>query len=113
MTKTKKNNSRSLNAFCWRSGKLEYAVNVPDGAMLLMPAPTKALRDKIEVLCRLSKVNSDWYVPGVPEAQNDIEALAAVKRFIACVEYTLLPKEEREKTTWAQYVKDKTERMAG
>ena len=92
-------------AYCWRSGKLEFTDNsLPSGALIISKGRGLKWRQKVEVLCRLAYDGITYLVPGVPEAENDEEALQAVYRFRAAVEWTLLPKKEKERIAWADYI---------
>jgi len=51
---------------------------MPRGALKL-PSARKSI---IEVLARHSRVNDDLIVPGIPEADTDIEAMEALDAFI-------------------------------
>lgn len=70
-------------AYCWRSGLLGFADGtLPDGALPLDRGTGDEWRGGVEVMCRLMKDGSGRYlVPGVPEAENDEEALQAVFKF--------------------------------
>lgn len=94
-------------AFCYRSGHVGFGTVVPKGAIFLMSVPTIKVRETIEVQCRLSKTTDDIFIPGVPEADNDDEALNAVKKFIARVQWCLLPNGKRP-SDYRAYVQDKT-----
>lgn len=80
--------------YCWRTGVVEFGDELPHGALeLARYVPTSAAprgrstqlaiwRAKMQAACRLAYDNKTWLVPGIPEAQSDVEALAAYKKFI-------------------------------
>lgn len=68
-------------AYCWRSGKIEFGPKVPAGA-LPIGRGGKVFREKVEVHARLSRDdNETLLVPGIPEANNSNEAIAALSAF--------------------------------
>lgn len=71
-------NIQKLKAFCFRSGLLQVALEVPKGALELASAPDEVLTDAIVGSARLDYTNEQWLVPGVPEAADDDAALDAV-----------------------------------
>jgi hypothetical protein len=70
-------NSNQMKAFCYRSGLLEMATEVPAGALELAEAPEDIMIDAILGSARLSRTTDQWLVPGVPEANTDEAALDA------------------------------------
>lgn len=81
-------------AYCWRTGELEFTDHkLPDGALIISKGRTKAWEEQVRVLCRLGYDNTTWFVPGVPEAESDQEALDAVMRFIKRLNQCLKIKE--------------------
>ena len=100
-------------AYCWRNGTVGFTDGkLPDGALILSKGNGTKWRDKVEVLCRLAYDNKTYLVPGVPEAEDDDDALNAVIRFRAVLEWALLSKNERGKTSWVEYVKMKVKEAA-
>ncbi len=71
-------NSKQLRAFCFRSGLLQVAECVPEGALELALAPATVLVAAIEATARLAYDNATWLVPGVPEAPDEKKACDAV-----------------------------------
>lgn len=73
-------------AYCWRNGELGFTDGpLPEGALILDKGTGKEWRERIEIMCRLSYDGHTWLVPGIPEADDDIEALVAVRKFIAWI----------------------------
>ena len=72
-------------AYCYRSGLIEFGPTTPAGAIPIYTGEDKKLREKVEVLARHGQGKSagKLLVPGVPEASNDMNALAAVEQFVA------------------------------
>lgn len=70
-------NSKILKAYCWRTGQLQLAREVPEGALELAQAPDKVMTDAVQATARLAYDNT-WLVPGVPEASSDTAAVDAV-----------------------------------
>lgn len=64
-------NSNRLKAFCWRSGLLQLAREVPEGALELAEAPDQIMTDAVHGTARLAYDGATWLVPGVPEAKDD------------------------------------------
>jgi hypothetical protein len=73
--------NRKKYAFAWRNGRVQFGVNVPDGAICISEGDCSEWRKAIETLCRLSYCGKYWLVPGVPEAESDIEAVDALVAF--------------------------------
>lgn len=73
-------NSDLLSCYCWRSGQLEFDDEVPEGALLLTTHDPKE-RSSIEALARLSYDGKTFLVPGIPEAENDADAILAYNNF--------------------------------
>ena len=94
-------------AYCYRNGVLGFTDSAcPDGALPVAKGNGKKWRQQVEVLCRLAYDGVRLLVPGVPEAENDTDALNAVYRFQAALEWALLPKKTRQKTSWADYISE-------
>jgi hypothetical protein len=66
--------TKTLTAFCWRSGLLQVAREAPEGALVLATAPDKVMTDAISKTARLAYDGESWLVPGVPEAGEDSDA---------------------------------------
>lgn len=69
-------------AFCYASGQIGFARDLPEGALPIIKGKAKDVRDKIEGNARLAYDGKTWLVPGIPEAADDIAALDALERFI-------------------------------
>lgn len=80
-----------IRAYCYASGLIEFGTKIPDGALIIARGPEKELRDFIEVKARHgyrmrrvggrpTKVpgSETLLVPGLPEADNQHEALDAL-----------------------------------
>lgn len=69
-------------AYCFRNGRIEFGNDVPKGA-LIIGALDAAKRDRIVARARFSRVdNETMFVPGIPEAESDDQALDALIAFI-------------------------------
>lgn len=69
-------------AYAWRSGQIEFGPAVPDGALKIGRLGSGVRKRDIKALARLSRQdNRTLFVPGIPEAYSDDEALAALERF--------------------------------
>ncbi len=76
---------KTLTAYAWASGLIEFTTpkrrkSVPCGALPIITGPSKAVRDVIECMARLSYQNKPL-VPGVPEADNQTSACDALIAF--------------------------------
>ena len=73
-------------AWAWQSGLIEFGRKVPEGALKFATGIDTALQERVGVLARHGKGQSKGklLVPGVPEAENDIEKVDA---FIAWTEW--------------------------
>lgn len=69
-------------AYCWRSGLLEFGNSVPSGAFLIVKGPDEMVRDQISAAARHAYDGKSLLVPGIPEANNDREAEAALEAFL-------------------------------
>jgi len=67
-------------AYCFASGELEFtsALDVPDGAILLKENCTKDQMDKLKIRCRISYDGKTRLIPGIPEAEDQEEAMDAL-----------------------------------
>lgn len=72
----------TLHVYAWRSGMLGFADrkrDIPEGAIAFFSGPKGRVVDAVEGSARLSRAdNRTLYVPGIPEAQSDEEALQAL-----------------------------------
>ena len=67
--------------YCDRAGVIHIGSYTPEGMLPLGKGSRGQLTDAIGGLARLAYDNKTMLVPGVPEAQNDDEALEAARRF--------------------------------
>lgn len=72
---------RTLHAYCFASGEIEFSENIPDGAVHIKKNCSQEDIAKIKVRSRLSYDGKTHLVPGVPEADNQREGMDAVFRF--------------------------------
>ena len=70
-------------AYCYRSGHIEIGRVVPDGALPLARGRRCALEEQVLAKARHARDCDALLVPGVPEATDEAEALAAYQRFKA------------------------------
>lgn len=73
-----------MKAYAWKSGRIDFGRKVPDGALEIGSASSKALRRVIDATARHGYDNS-LIVPGVPEAQTGdakVDALIAYCKWI-------------------------------
>lgn len=68
-------------AYCWRDGRLECASRAPKGALVLANGPMRLLRKITSTIGRHGYDGRTLLVPGIPEADTDLEALEAARRF--------------------------------
>ena len=100
--------SKTLIAYCWCNGKIEFGSTVPDGALPIVSGPSDHVRTAVEVLARWSNPterggdDSCPLVPGVPEADTDVAKLEAVDRFVQCVDIRMKSFKERDDATKAK-----------
>ncbi|QLG90909.1 host nuclease inhibitor protein [Pseudomonas yamanorum] len=74
---------KTITAYCFASGHIEFGVTLPEGAIALAQGEEKMVRDILTGNARVSRQdNETLFVPGVPEAENQREGIAAVARFI-------------------------------
>lgn len=74
---------KTITAYCFASGHIEFGATLPDGAIALATGEETIVRDIVSVNARLSRIdNETLFVPGVPEAANQRECIVAVARFI-------------------------------
>lgn len=74
---------KTITAYCFASGHIDFGVSLPDGAIALAAGTEKIVRDIVSVNARLSRVdNETLFVPGVPEAASQREGITAVAHFI-------------------------------
>ena len=73
--------SRKYKAVVWRTGMIEIVTSVPDGAIEIARGGKKQLEECVLPPARLAYDGRTWLVPGIPEADFDDEAMAALKAF--------------------------------
>lgn len=66
-----------MSAYVWRTGLIEFGRYIPKGALPL----SSGRKSIIEVIARHSRHNDDLLVPGIPEANSDVEAMEALDAF--------------------------------
>ena len=71
-----------MRLYAYASGQLEMGPTLPDGA-LPVARGRKAEMQKIQQRGRLAYDGETWLVPGIPEAEDQLEGLKALQRFIA------------------------------
>lgn len=89
MTQTTKHTPTRLNkegqtlAYVWANGLLGFTDSAcPEGALPVTRGTGEEWRGKVQVLCRLARDGSgQYFIPGIPEAENQSEAFEALKRF--------------------------------
>lgn len=74
---------KTITAYCFASGHIDFGTSVPEGAIALATGEEKKVRDIIIGTARLSRLdNETLFVPGVPEAPSQREGITAVERYI-------------------------------
>lgn len=71
----------------WANGRIEFGVELPDGALPIMQGDVQQMKDLVEATARLAypsdgDVADVWLVPGLPEAQSQNEAYEALQRWL-------------------------------
>lgn len=69
-------------AYCYRSGQIQFGRSLPEGAIKVAEGPSKKLRAMIGVTSRHAYDGKTLLVPGIPEAETEKEAEAALRRFL-------------------------------
>lgn len=80
------------HAICWRSGEVEVVSRQPAGSISLMRGPARRLERIISAIARHAYDGKTLLVPGLPEAEDDDAALAAVASFQSAMEKRLSAK---------------------
>ena len=83
-------------AYCWRDGSIGIDRRLPKNAIKLGEAHGIRLKKAVSVCARHSRDGLALLVPGIPEADNDTEALQAVQHFREQLSRRL----ERKKRGW-------------
>ncbi len=81
--------STTIKAYVWGNGVVEFGHETPEGAIEFANGQGEEFIESIQVRCRIAypideegkKQPDQWLMPGVPEAENEKEALDAVVRF--------------------------------
>lgn len=74
-----------MHAYCYRGGEIAFGQKVPSGAILLVTGKARLVRERVSARTRLSYDNRTLLVPGIPEAEDDAAAEAALLAFKAFV----------------------------
>ncbi|KVM76484.1 host nuclease inhibitor protein [Burkholderia ubonensis] len=70
-----------MKAFAWQSGLIEFANEVPAGALQIAEGTSKEIRRVVGVWARHSRTGDELLVPGVPEAESEDAKLDALIAF--------------------------------
>lgn len=68
-------------AYCWRTGEIGLSKRMPRGALQLGSGAMRTLQPAVSALARHAYDNKTLLVPGIPEADSDLDALEAARRF--------------------------------
>lgn len=72
-----------MYAHCYRSGEIELSRKSDlDGRICIAKGLKADLEEKLAVRARLAYDGETWLVPGIPEADGDSQAEAALDAFI-------------------------------
>ena len=69
--------------FGYRSGQIALGRKCPRGALELIRGDVKTVTAIVKGVARLAYDNKTWLVPGIPEADSDEDAFAALLAFKA------------------------------
>jgi hypothetical protein len=72
-------------SYCYRSGQIRFGRKVPEGAIQIAQGPAKPLRELIRNVARHAYDGTTLLVPGIPEAETEQEAEAALRRFLVWI----------------------------
>ncbi|MFT4117504.1 host nuclease inhibitor protein [Bradyrhizobium sp.] len=91
--------SRTVRAYCFASGQIEFGLRVPDGALVIARGPEAELREYIAGVARhgyrtrlqggrpIKIEGSDTLlVPGLPEAPNQIVAKSRLEHWLKLID---------------------------
>ena len=88
--------SKETTAYCYANGVIRFGKTTPKGAIAIATGPRKKLRDLIHARCRWSYPTTRGdsktevpLVPGIPEAPDQMAALAALVQFARWIKQTL------------------------
>ncbi|HGE8287394.1 TPA: host nuclease inhibitor protein [Serratia marcescens] len=62
-------------AYAWASGLIEFGTEYPAGALPIYAGEDAPLRDAVTIHARHARTSESLFVPGIPEAANQHEAL--------------------------------------
>jgi hypothetical protein len=71
-----------MHAYCYASGQIGIADEVPNGALPIARGRERAVRRLIEATARHAYDGTTLLVPGVPEAPNQNAALKALHAYV-------------------------------
>ena len=71
-----------MYAFCWATGVISFGEIVPEGAIFIAFGPLKKVRALIWGTARLAYDGHTFLVPGIPEADDQIEARNALSAYL-------------------------------
>lgn len=71
-----------MHAYCYASGEIMFGPKGPEGTIRIATGRAKRLRDAISPAARLAYDNKTLLVPGVPEADDQIQAGDALARWL-------------------------------
>lgn len=69
------------HAFAFRSGEIGFGPKVPEGAISVLSGPADFVRERVSARARHAYDGKTLLVPGLPEAENDFAAEAALHSF--------------------------------
>lgn len=70
-----------MRLYCWRNGIIGLGRYTPAGAMEILAVSDRRLRRIVSAAARHAKEDETLLVPGIPEAESDVEAMKAVRAF--------------------------------
>lgn len=68
-------------AYAWASGLIEFGKTLPDGALPVLVGNERMVKEAVDIQARHSRTTDELFVPGVPEAADQDEAMKALVRF--------------------------------
>lgn len=83
-------NQTKIHVYCRGDGNLEFGPRCPGAAIPIGYGPEDRLRKVVSTLARHSYDGQSLVIPGVPEAENDNDVLAAMWAFSDQVQDQLL-----------------------
>lgn len=86
---------------CWRDGVVTVTKGQPVDALILAKGHGTRLKKIISAIARHSYDGKTLLVPGIPEAEDEVEAVRAAEHFRAQIDKRLAPKKPVEKTAGA------------